>query len=60
MPKDTKASSEQETEVLRAGLWKEEATQGLDFEREEGKVCEEVGLGSKKAVNVQTLQWWGC
>ena len=31
VPKDTKASSEQEAEVLRAGFWKKRTTQGTDF-----------------------------
>lgn len=45
MLKDTKASSEQETEVLRGRLLGGGGHQGPDLEGEEGKGLEETGPG---------------
>lgn len=49
MPTHTKADSEQETEVVRGGFWKEGATQ---YSALEGGV-KEVSLESEKAVSDQ-------
>lgn len=49
VPTHTKADSEQETEVVRGGFWKEGATQ---YSALEGGV-KEVSLESEKAVSDQ-------